>query len=117
MLFEPLPTAGTSGGPIVDEETGAVVGVILGTRMDNRVEGVRGWGSPAESIFEVSLLRNNIISPPDLRAFLHTDVQPSRAERQALILPSTSPCCVDIISDWEAPTRVQILLLQGRTLI
>ncbi|KAF7982039.1 hypothetical protein HWV62_30304 [Athelia sp. TMB] len=53
LLFEPLPTAGSSGGPIIDEETGAVVGVILGTRMDNRVEGVRGWGSPAESIFEL----------------------------------------------------------------
>ncbi|KAF7972673.1 hypothetical protein HWV62_17220 [Athelia sp. TMB] len=54
LLFEPLPTAGSSGGPIIDEDTGAVVGVILGTRMDNRVEGVRGWGSPAESIFELT---------------------------------------------------------------
>jgi len=53
LLFEPLPTAGSSGGPIVDEETGAVVGVMLGTRMDNRVEGVRGWGAPSESIFEM----------------------------------------------------------------
>ncbi|ETW87484.1 hypothetical protein HETIRDRAFT_99831 [Heterobasidion irregulare TC 32-1] len=53
MLFKPPPTAGSSGGPIVDEETGAVVGVMLGTRMDNRVEGVRGWGVPAEAIFEM----------------------------------------------------------------
>ncbi|KAJ6574860.1 hypothetical protein B0H19DRAFT_1126070 [Mycena capillaripes] len=53
MLFSPLPTSGSSGGPIVDEETGAVVGVILGTRMDNRVEGVRGWGVPSETIFEM----------------------------------------------------------------
>ena len=56
LLFEPLPTAGSSGGPIVDEETGAVVGIMLGTRMDNRVEGVRGWGAPSETIFEVSQL-------------------------------------------------------------
>jgi len=53
MLFSPLPTPGSSGGPIVDEESGAVVGVMLGTRMDNRVEGVRGWGIPAETIFEL----------------------------------------------------------------
>ncbi|KAJ6519581.1 hypothetical protein C8R45DRAFT_886226 [Mycena sanguinolenta] len=53
MLFSPLPTPGSSGGPIVDEESGAVVGVMLGTRMDNRVEGVRGWGVPSETIFEM----------------------------------------------------------------
>ena len=53
LLFEPLPTVGSSGGPIVDEESGAVIGVIVGTRMDNRVEGVRGWGVPSETIFEV----------------------------------------------------------------
>lgn len=53
MLFKPPPTAGSSGGPIIDEETGAVVGVMLGTRMDNRVEGLRGWGVPSESIFEM----------------------------------------------------------------
>ena len=56
MLFKPLPTPGSSGGPIVDEESGAVVGVMLGTRMDNRVEGVRGWGVPSETIFEVSAI-------------------------------------------------------------
>jgi hypothetical protein len=53
MLFSALPTPGSSGGPIVDEESGAVVGVMLGTRMDNRVEGVRGWGVPSETIFEM----------------------------------------------------------------
>lgn len=55
MLFKPLPSPGSSGGPIVDEESGAVVGVMLGTRMDNRVEGLRGWGVPSETIFEVCL--------------------------------------------------------------
>ncbi|KAJ3801712.1 hypothetical protein GGU11DRAFT_869489 [Lentinula aff. detonsa] len=53
LLFSPLPTAGSSGGPIIDEETGAVIGVMLGTRMDNRVEGTRGWGVPSETIFEM----------------------------------------------------------------
>jgi hypothetical protein len=53
MLFQPLPTTGSSGGPIVDENTGSVVGVMLGTRMDNSIEGMRGWGVPAETIFEV----------------------------------------------------------------
>jgi len=53
MHFQPLPTTGSSGGPIVDENTGAVVGVMLGTRMDSSIEGVRGWGVPAETIFEV----------------------------------------------------------------
>ncbi|THU91623.1 hypothetical protein K435DRAFT_667546 [Dendrothele bispora CBS 962.96] len=53
LLFKPLPTAGSSGGPIIDEESGAVIGVMLGTRMDNRVEGTRGWGVPSETIFEM----------------------------------------------------------------
>jgi len=53
MLFKPLPTPGSSGGPIVDEDSGAVVGMMLGTRMDNRIEGVRGWGVPSEMIFEM----------------------------------------------------------------
>jgi len=50
----PLPTPGSSGGPIVDEDTGAVVGVMLGTRMESRVEGMMGWGVPTETIFEVN---------------------------------------------------------------
>jgi hypothetical protein len=56
LLFTPIPTAGSSGGPIIEEESGAVVGVMLGTRMDNRVEGTRGWGVPSEIIFEVGVL-------------------------------------------------------------
>ncbi|KAJ7706437.1 hypothetical protein B0H17DRAFT_1037211 [Mycena rosella] len=53
LLFCPLPTPGSSGGPIVDEESGAVIGLISGTRMDNRMEGIRGWGVPSETIFEM----------------------------------------------------------------
>lgn len=56
MLFRPQPTAGSSGGPIVDDESGAVVGVMLGTRMDNRAVGMRGWGVPAETIYEMFAL-------------------------------------------------------------
>ncbi|KDR84751.1 hypothetical protein GALMADRAFT_287378 [Galerina marginata CBS 339.88] len=58
LFFTPLPTAGSSGGPIIDEESGAVVGVMLGTRMDSDhvVKGVRGWGVPSESIFEMFTL-------------------------------------------------------------
>lgn len=55
MLFKPPPVAGCSGGPIVDEQSGAVVGVMLGSRVDNRVEGLRGWGVPSETIFEVGI--------------------------------------------------------------
>ena len=58
MFFDTPPTAGSSGGPIVDEDTGAVVGVILGSRMDSQLEGMRGWGVPSEAIFEVRVSPN-----------------------------------------------------------
>ena len=54
-MFQPLPTPGSSGGPIIDEESGAVVGVVVGTRMDSEIDGLRGWGRPAETIFEVRI--------------------------------------------------------------
>jgi len=54
MMFTPLPTSGSSGGPIVDEGTGAVVGMVLGSQMDgSKVDGMRGLGVPAEVIFEM----------------------------------------------------------------
>ena len=53
LHFEPPPTPGSSGGPIVDEESGSVIGVMLGTQLVSQVEGVRGWGVPSEMIFEV----------------------------------------------------------------
>ncbi|KAJ3571342.1 hypothetical protein NP233_g3811 [Leucocoprinus birnbaumii] len=55
LLFKPHPTPGSSGGPIIEESSGAVVGVMLGSRMDNRIEGLRGWGVPSETIFEVAV--------------------------------------------------------------
>jgi hypothetical protein len=55
LQTSPLPTPGSSGGPIVRLDTGTVVGLTSGTRMDNRVEGERGWGATAEGVFEVSL--------------------------------------------------------------
>ncbi|KAJ3998448.1 hypothetical protein F5050DRAFT_1544675, partial [Lentinula boryana] len=81
LLFSPLPTAGSSGGPIIDEETGAVIGVMLGTRMDNRVEGTRGWGVPSETIFEVSL---KLVRRTAAQAHF-VDVQPTRATRGKMI--------------------------------
>ncbi|KAF9451770.1 hypothetical protein P691DRAFT_835546 [Macrolepiota fuliginosa MF-IS2] len=56
LLFTPHPTPGSSGGPIIDDHSGAVVGVMLGSRMDNRVEGMRGWGIPSETIYEMFTL-------------------------------------------------------------
>jgi S1-C subfamily serine protease len=53
MFITPIPTPGSSGGPIIDLEDGAVVGVVKGSRMDNRVAGLKGWATSAESIYEV----------------------------------------------------------------
>ena len=53
MFFGAIPTPGSSGGPIVDIETGSVVGLIRGSRLDNRVQGLRGWATSSESIYEV----------------------------------------------------------------
>ena len=61
----PIPTAGSSGGPIVDEESGAVVGLIRGSKLDNRHEGLRGWAIPAEAIYEVYIF-SHIRAYPDL---------------------------------------------------
>ena len=59
LHFDPPPTPGSSGGPIIDEESGSVIGVILGTQLVNQVEGVRGWGVPAEMIYEVRSMLNS----------------------------------------------------------
>lgn len=53
ILTSILPTSGSSGGPLVNGETGCVVGMTSGRRMDNRVEGERGWGCSSEGIFEM----------------------------------------------------------------
>lgn len=53
MFFSAIPTPGSSGGPIIDLESGSVIGVIRGSRLDNRVAGLRGWATPSESIYEV----------------------------------------------------------------
>jgi hypothetical protein len=56
MLITPIPTPGSSGGPIIDLENGTVVGVVRGSRMDNRIAGLKGWATSAESIYEVKSL-------------------------------------------------------------
>ncbi|KZO94450.1 hypothetical protein CALVIDRAFT_538905 [Calocera viscosa TUFC12733] len=53
VLFLPLPTGSSSGGPIVSRETGAVVGVVVGDRVEGVKRGQKGWGVPAEAIFEM----------------------------------------------------------------
>ncbi|KAG8907502.1 hypothetical protein FRB99_003875 [Tulasnella sp. 403] len=53
LVFSPLPTLGTSGAPVIDAETSSVVGVITGTRMYNRVAGLKGWATPAEALLEL----------------------------------------------------------------
>lgn len=46
-----FPPPGSSGGPVVDVETGSVVGVVRGHKM-SAVEGRRGEAVPAEKVFE-----------------------------------------------------------------
>ncbi|KAG8888590.1 hypothetical protein FRB98_007354 [Tulasnella sp. 332] len=53
LLFLPIPTPGSSGAPLIDSDTGAIIGVVTGSRMYNRVEGLRGWAAPAETIFSM----------------------------------------------------------------
>ena len=58
ILTSILPTSGSSGGPLINGETGCVVGMISGRRMDNYIEGERGWGCSSEGIFEVRNKKN-----------------------------------------------------------
>ncbi|KAF8302596.1 hypothetical protein DL93DRAFT_2090554 [Clavulina sp. PMI_390] len=53
ILYRPIPTPGSSGGPIIDAETMSVIGIVTGDAMVNRVEGRRGFGTPAEALFEM----------------------------------------------------------------
>ena len=47
----------------MDEDAGVVVGMVLGSQMDgSRVDGMRGWGAPAEVIFEVGFIPLNTVS-------------------------------------------------------
>ena len=67
MFFSAVPTPGSSGGPIVDLETGSVIGVIKGSRLDNHISGLRGWATSSESIYEVGI---------DWSVWRHTDQNP-----------------------------------------
>lgn len=62
ILYKPVPTSGSSGAPILDAEAGAVIGIVTGAAFLNRVEGRRGFGTPAEVLFEVrrSSLRSSL---------------------------------------------------------
>ncbi|CAF1195995.1 unnamed protein product [Didymodactylos carnosus] len=50
LHFDHLPSAGSSGGPILDAKTQAVVGIIRG--WEHAGGKLRGFASPAESLFE-----------------------------------------------------------------
>ncbi|EJT99532.1 hypothetical protein DACRYDRAFT_117763 [Dacryopinax primogenitus] len=52
LVFLPLPTASSSGGPIMASESGAVIGIIIGDRVEG-VRGQKGWAVPAEAVFEM----------------------------------------------------------------
>jgi len=57
--------------------------------MDNRVEGVRGWGVPSETIFEVGNLLT-ILNKDFLLNFVHSlDVQFTWTRRQTVIQSSS----------------------------
>lgn len=53
LLFDTVPSAGSSGGPILDRETKAVVGIVRGSEVSYAVRKERGFGTPAESLFNV----------------------------------------------------------------
>ncbi|WWC63034.1 uncharacterized protein I303_105633 [Kwoniella dejecticola CBS 10117] len=53
ITFSSRPSNGSSGGPIVDAQSGAVVGVVSGSRTISAVKGERGYGASAENIFEL----------------------------------------------------------------
>ncbi|ORY86999.1 hypothetical protein BCR37DRAFT_411774 [Protomyces lactucae-debilis] len=51
VLFTGEPVAGSSGGPILSQETKAVVGIIRGSEFSYAVRKTRGFGTPAETLF------------------------------------------------------------------
>lgn len=65
MFFSAIPTPGSSGGPVIDLESGSIIGVIRGSRLDNQVVGLRGWATSCESIYEMFRLPG--IASRDLR--------------------------------------------------
>lgn len=54
MSISTIPTAGSSGSPIIDLDSGSVVGLIRGSRHSYGDRTARGFATPAEKIFEVS---------------------------------------------------------------
>jgi hypothetical protein len=51
VLFTGEPVAGSSGGPILSHETRAVVGIVRGSEFSYAVRKTRGFGTPAETLF------------------------------------------------------------------
>lgn len=55
-----FPPPGSSGGPVVDVETGSVVGVVRGHKM-SPLEGRRGDAIPAEKVFECKCTTDSLL--------------------------------------------------------
>lgn len=55
-----IPQAGASGGPIVEVETGAVIGIIRGSRSSYATPRERGFGTPAEKLYDVCLCTSSL---------------------------------------------------------
>lgn len=53
LLFNSVPRPGSSGGPIIDRDTKAVVGITRGSEISYAVRKERGFATPAESLFNV----------------------------------------------------------------
>lgn len=53
MTLTSIPSEGSSGGPIIDIDSGAVVGVMRGSTNGYGDRQTRGFATPAEKLFEV----------------------------------------------------------------
>lgn len=51
ILFDTEPSPGSSGAPILSKDTNAVVGIVRGSEFSYAVRKLRGFGSPAETLF------------------------------------------------------------------
>lgn len=60
MKISTIPEGGCSGGPVVDVETGAVVGIVRGSTHAYGDRQRRGFATPAEKVFEVSVPRSAV---------------------------------------------------------
>ncbi|ORY88949.1 hypothetical protein BCR35DRAFT_300706 [Leucosporidium creatinivorum] len=53
LLTSSVPRQGSSGGPIVDRSTGAVIGIVRGSLQSHGDKAAQGFATPAERVFEL----------------------------------------------------------------